>query len=82
MNSQSSDLVNVQLTPDGVANAKGGPMSVHGGGVELTFTAGVPQPVHITVWNETLKTISPFGKPWFMLAPAAAGPDATTTSAK
>ena len=80
MNLQSqsnSDIVSVRLSADGIAEAKGGPMSVHGGGVELTFTGEVAQAVHLTVWNETLKTVCPFGKPWFELAPAPPAPVVT-----
>jgi hypothetical protein len=68
----SSDVVSVRLSAEGMAQANGGPLSVHGGGVELKFEGDAAQDVHLTVWNETLKTVCPFGKPWFELAPAAA----------
>jgi hypothetical protein len=71
INPLSSDTVNVRLTAAGQAAAKGGPLTVHGGLVTLTFTGSEEQPVHRAVWYETLATTAPFGNPWFELAPVA-----------
>jgi hypothetical protein len=67
----NSDTVNVRLTAAGQAAAKGGPLSVHGGAMTLTFTGSAVQPVHRAIWFQTLAPTAPFGQPWFELAPAA-----------
>jgi hypothetical protein len=85
MNPQASDVVSVRLSAAGQAAGNGGPVTVHGASVSLVFTGAEAQDVHLAIWSQTLKTVSPFGKPWFELAPAAAtaaAPAATTTSAK
>jgi hypothetical protein len=76
-----NDTVQVRLTAAGQKAADGAPLKVNGGKVPLKFTGSVAQDVHVTVWRETLRSVAPYGEPWFEIVPAAPAPLAGTPAA-
>jgi hypothetical protein len=67
------DFVMVQLSQDGIAAAKGGPITISNGRRSFTFSAGVAQRVERSYeWNGVLsRQVAPDGKKLFELAPPA-----------
>jgi hypothetical protein len=74
------DFVMVQLSPDGIAAAKGGPIGISNGRRSFTFKAGEAQRVERSYeWHGVLsRQFAPDGKSLFEMAPAAS---ASSTSA-
>lgn len=70
------DFVMVQLSPAGIAMAKGGPVGISNGRRSFTFKAGEAQRVERSYeWNGVLsRQVAPDGKKLFELAPAPAAP--------
>jgi hypothetical protein len=70
------DFVMVQLSPDGIAAAKGGPITMSNGRRSFAFKAGEPQRVERSYeWNGVLsRQFAPDGKSLFELAPPPAAP--------
>lgn len=68
-----NDFVMVQLSKDGEAFAKDGPLSISNGRRSFTFKAGVPQRVERSYeWLAVLsRHVSPAGKRLFELVPTA-----------
>jgi hypothetical protein len=68
------DFVMVQLSKDGIAAAKGGPITISNGRRSFTFKAGEAQRVERSYeWNGVLsRQVAPDGKSLFELAPEAA----------
>lgn len=79
--SSNNDFVQVQLTAEGIAASKGLPVAVHGASVELNFVGSAPVNVHRAVWAQTLRTIAPFGKPWFQIVPPQTASTAAASTA-
>jgi hypothetical protein len=79
MNKPNNDTVSVRLSSAGLEAAAGGPLSIHGGSVPLTFTGSIAQDVHRAVYAETLAPTAPFGEPWFELVPASPATPAAAT---
>jgi len=64
------DFVMAQLTPDGLAFAKGAPLTISNGRSSLTFTPGKPLKVARYEWNMLLRDhCVPTGKSCFEIAP-------------
>lgn len=68
------DFVMVQLSKDGIAAAKGGPITMSNGRRSFTFKAGEAQRVERSYeWNGVLsRQVAPDGKTLFELAPPPA----------
>ena len=68
------DFVMVQLSKDGIAAAKGGPITMSNGRRTFTFKAGEAQRVERSYeWNGVLsRQVAPDGKKLFELAPPPA----------
>jgi hypothetical protein len=72
------DFCLVQLTPDGVAFAKGSPLRISNGRTSLVFTAGTPTKIANYEWDMLLRDHTTFdGKTLFAkVIPTAATPAA------
>jgi hypothetical protein len=75
------DFLLVQLTPAGVAFAKGGPLRSSNGRISMTFTPGVPVKAARFEWDMLLKDhCTPDGQPLFEICTAP--PESQAASAK